>query len=47
MVKRWGKKLAAGDPFYNPNLSLRTQDHVPREDAGCRIVNTPRVVRLQ
>jgi GT2 family glycosyltransferase len=47
MVKRWGAKLAAGDPFYNPNLSLRTQDHVPREDPGCRIVNTPRVTQLR
>ncbi len=46
MVKRWGKKLAEGDPFYNPNLSLRTQDHVPREDSGCKIVNAPRVMTL-
>jgi GT2 family glycosyltransferase len=44
MVKRWGAKLAAGDPFYNPNLSLRTQDHVPREDSACRVVNAPRVI---
>jgi hypothetical protein len=43
MVKRWGKTLAAGDPFYNPNLSLRTQDHVPREDPDCRITYAPRV----
>jgi GT2 family glycosyltransferase len=43
MVKRWGKALAAGDPFYNPNLSLRTQDHVPREDPDCRITYAPRV----
>jgi len=43
MVKRWGKVLAAGDPFYNPNLSLRTQDHVPREDPDCRITYAPRV----
>jgi len=47
MVKRWGKMLAEGDPFYNPNLSLRTQDHVPREDAGCRITNRPRVTEIR
>jgi GT2 family glycosyltransferase len=46
MVKRWGKLLAAGDPFYNPNLSLRTQDHVPREDSGCRITHQPRVITI-
>jgi GT2 family glycosyltransferase len=47
MTRRWGKMLKAGDPFYNPNLSLTTQDHVPREDAGCRIVYAPRVTRLR
>ena len=25
-----------GDPFYNPNLSYVSQDHVLREDAGCK-----------
>ncbi len=47
MTRRWGKLLKAGDPFYNPNLSLQTQDHVPREDPGCRVVYKPRVVRLR
>jgi GT2 family glycosyltransferase len=47
MTQRWGKLLKAGDPFYNPNLSLKTQDHVPREDPGCRIVYPPRVTRLR
>ena len=47
MVKRWGKLLAAGDPYYNPNLSLRTQDHVPREDPGCRITYKPRLITLK
>jgi GT2 family glycosyltransferase len=47
MVRRWGKLLKAGDPFYNPNLSLKTQDHVPREDPDCRIVHAPRVVTLR
>jgi len=47
MVKRWGAKLAEGDPFYNPNLSLSTQDHVPREDPGCRITYEPRVTKLR
>jgi GT2 family glycosyltransferase len=46
MITRWGDFLRAGDPFYNVNLSLRTQDHVPREDPGCRIVNKPRVTTL-
>jgi GT2 family glycosyltransferase len=43
MTKRWGHVLADGDPFYNPNLSLKTQDHVPREDPDCRITYRPRV----
>lgn len=47
MVRRWGKLIADGDPFYNPNLSLKTQDHVPREDDGCRIVHKPRVTALR
>jgi len=42
MTSRWGKLLHDGDPFYNPNLSLRTQDHVPREDTACRITYEPR-----
>jgi GT2 family glycosyltransferase len=46
MITRWGDFLRAGDPFYNPNLSLRTQDHVPREDAPCRVVNAPRMTKL-
>jgi GT2 family glycosyltransferase len=46
MTKRWGALLAAGDPYYNPNLSLSTQDHVPREDDGCRVVYAPRVVEV-
>jgi GT2 family glycosyltransferase len=46
MITRWGAALAAGDPYYHPNLSLKTQDHVPREDEACRIVGVPRAVRL-
>jgi GT2 family glycosyltransferase len=46
MITRWGDFLRAGDPFYHHNLSLRTQDHVPREDAGCRIVSEARVTVL-
>jgi hypothetical protein len=38
--------LHEGDPFYNPNLSLNTQDHVVREDDSCRIINAPRVTDL-
>jgi len=46
MITRWGGFLREGDPFYNPNLSLRTQDHVPREDSACRVVYPPRVTQL-
>jgi len=46
MITRWGDFLHAGDPFYNPNLSLRTQDHVPREDPDCRIAYKPRLTML-
>ena len=46
MIARWAGLLSEGDPFYHPNLSLRTQDHVPREDAGARVMNPPRVVTL-
>jgi GT2 family glycosyltransferase len=47
MITRWGEALRAGDPFYNPNLSLKTQDHVPREDATCRVMNRPRATRME
>jgi GT2 family glycosyltransferase len=47
MIDRWGALLRAGDPFYNPNLSLVTQDHVPREDQGARVINRPRVTTLR
>jgi GT2 family glycosyltransferase len=47
MITRWGEALRAGDPFYNPNLSLKTQDHVPREDKTCRVINRPRATRLE
>jgi GT2 family glycosyltransferase len=43
MTRRWDQLLHDGDPFYNPNLSLRTQDHVPREDPDCRITYQPRL----
>ena len=46
MIKRWGSVLEAGDEFYNPNLSLTTQDHVPHEASGCRIVSQPRGTTL-
>jgi GT2 family glycosyltransferase len=47
MIERWGTALREGDAFYNPNLSLTTQDHVAREDAGCRVMNAPRVTVLE
>ena len=46
MISRWEALLRGGDPFYHPNLSLTTQDHVPREDAGARVLNPPRVSKL-
>jgi GT2 family glycosyltransferase len=46
MTMRWHGILTEGDPFYNPNLSLNTQDHVLREDDTCRIVSPPRVTEL-
>ena len=46
MIKRWMAMLRQGDPFYHPNLSLRTQDHVPREDDGARVMHAPRVTAL-
>ncbi len=46
MTMRWHDMLHEGDPFYNPNLSLNTQDHVVREDDSCRIINAPRVTDL-
>lgn len=46
LLGRWGGILREGDPFYSPLLSDRVQDHVLREDAGCRVVHAPRVTRL-
>ena len=46
MIERWGDELRGGDSFYNPNLSLKTQDHVPREDTACRIAGAPRATVL-
>ncbi len=43
MLERHAAILRDGDPFYNPNLSDVTQDHVLREDAGCKRFQ-PRVV---
>ena len=36
MLERHAEILREGDPFYNPNLSSVTQDHVLSEDAGCK-----------
>ena len=46
LLTRWGAILAAGDPFYSPLLSDKVQDHVLREDPGCRVVHDPRVTRV-
>jgi GT2 family glycosyltransferase len=44
---RWASYFGAeGDPFYNPNLDLKANDHTPRGDAGCRRLAKPRVTRL-
>ena len=36
MLRLHADILENGDPFYNPNLSSVTQDHVLREDPGCK-----------
>ncbi len=46
MIERWGALLAEGDRYYNPNLSLTTQDHVPIEDGTCRVIHAPRATVL-
>jgi hypothetical protein len=46
MITRWGDALREGDRFYSPNLSLRTQDHVPTESEACRIISPARETRL-
>ena len=46
MVSSWGELIRTGDTFYNPHLSLTTQDHVPREAGECRVMQAPRAVRL-
>ncbi|QNT78014.1 glycosyltransferase [Entomobacter blattae] len=34
LLSRYDKIITEGDPYYNPNLSLVTQDHVIRDDKG-------------
>ena len=46
LLARWSGILKDGDPFYSPLLSDRVQDHVLREDPGCRVVHPPRVTKL-
>lgn len=46
LLSTYASLLEAGDPFYNPNLSQTTQDHVAREDAGCRRDKPARVTRI-
>ncbi len=46
LLSRWDGILRGGDPFYSPLLSTKVQDHVLREDPGCRIVHPPRVTRV-
>ena len=36
MLDRHAGILKGGDPFYNPNLSDVTQDHILREELGCK-----------
>ena len=47
LLDRWADLLRDGDPFYSPLLSDKTQDHVLREDDGCRVVHAPRVTTLR
>jgi hypothetical protein len=44
--RRWRRYFVDGDPFYNPNLDLRMNDHTLRTDAGCRRLAAPRVTTL-
>ena len=45
MLTRHAAILRDGDPFYNPNLSDVTQDHIVREEPGCKRFR-PRVTLL-
>ena len=45
MLARHAGILKNGDPFYNPNLSIVTQDHVLSEDGSCKR-SAPRVTML-
>ncbi len=46
LLMTYAALLAEGDRFYNPNLSQDTQDHVAREDRGCRGDKRPRVTQI-
>ena len=46
LLMTYAALLTEGDRFYNPNLSQDTQDHVAREDRGCRGDKRPRVTRI-
>ena len=46
LLTTYAALLAKGDPFYNPNLSQDTQDHVAREDRGCLGDKRPRVTQI-
>ena len=46
LLARWRGILEGGDPFYSPLLSDKVQDHVLREDPGCRVMHEARVTRL-
>jgi GT2 family glycosyltransferase len=46
--RRWASYFsAAGDPFYNPNLDIRANDHTLRDDVACRRLAAPRVTHLK
>jgi len=45
--RRWAAYFGRdGDPFYNPNLNIRANDHTLRDDVACRGNARPRVTRL-
>ncbi len=44
---RWAKFFTAGDPFYNPLLAPRGNDHTLRMDAGCKGRMNPRAKSLK
>ena len=43
---RWRRYFVEGDPFYNPALDIRMNDHALRTDKACKVLAAPRVTKL-